>query len=56
MYERLVAARNRRWAVEIERLLKSGRRVLIVVGVGHLVGPDSVPALLRRRGVAVEGP
>lgn len=56
MYERLVAARNRRWVAEIERLLKSGRRVLIVVGVGHLVGPDSVPALLRRRGVAVEGP
>jgi uncharacterized protein YbaP (TraB family) len=56
MYERLVAARNRRWVVEIERLLKTRRRVLIVVGVGHLVGPDSVPALLRRRGVAVEGP
>ena len=56
MYERLVAARNRRWVVEIERLLKARRRVLIVVGVGHLVGPDSVPALLRRRGVAVEGP
>jgi uncharacterized protein YbaP (TraB family) len=56
MYERLVAARNRRWVGEIERLLKGGRRVLIVVGVGHLVGPDSVPALLRRQGVAVEGP
>jgi len=56
MYERLVVARNHRWVAEIERLLKSRRRVLIVVGVGHLVGPDSVPALLRRRGVAVEGP
>jgi uncharacterized protein YbaP (TraB family) len=56
MYERLVAARNRRWTVEIERLVKQKRRILIVVGVGHLVGPDSVPALLRRRGVAVEGP
>lgn len=56
MYERLVAARNRRWAEEIERLVKQKRRILIVVGVGHLVGPDSVPALLRRRGVAVEGP
>jgi uncharacterized protein YbaP (TraB family) len=37
-------------------LLKSSERAFIVVGVGHLVGPDSVPALLRRRGVAVEGP
>lgn len=56
MYERLVAARNRRWTAEIERLAKQRRRILIVVGVGHLVGPDSVPALLRRRGVPVEGP
>lgn len=56
LYERLVAARNRRWADEIERLLKAPERALIVVGVGHLVGPDSVPALLRRRGIAVEGP
>jgi uncharacterized protein YbaP (TraB family) len=56
MYERLVAARNRRWTEEIARLVKQKRRILIVVGVGHLVGPDSVPALLRRRGVAVEGP
>ena len=29
---------------------------VMVVGVGHLVGPDSVPALLRARGVVVEGP
>jgi uncharacterized protein YbaP (TraB family) len=56
MYERLVATRNRRWTEEIERLVREKRRILIVVGVGHLVGPDSVPALLRRRGVAVEGP
>jgi uncharacterized protein YbaP (TraB family) len=56
MYERLVAARNRRWTAEIERLAKQRRRIVIVVGVGHLVGPDSVPAMLRRRGVAVEGP
>ena len=56
IYRRLVAARNRRWAAEIERLLKGGERAFIVVGVGHLVGPDSVPALLRRHGFVVEGP
>ena len=56
LYRRLVAARNRSWTDEIERLLKSGERAFIVVGVGHLVGADGVPALLRKRGIMVEGP
>jgi uncharacterized protein YbaP (TraB family) len=56
VYERLVAARNRQWAARIERLLARRERAFIVVGVGHLVGPEGVPALLRRRGIAVEGP
>ena len=55
-YGRLVVARNRRWVAEIEALLKRPGRTFAVVGVGHLVGPDSVPALLRRDGVAVDGP
>ena len=55
-YVRLVVARNRRWVGEIEDLLKRPGRTFAVVGVGHLVGPDSVPALLRRDGVVVDGP
>jgi uncharacterized protein YbaP (TraB family) len=56
LYERLLAGRNRRWTEQIlERLAGSGTTV-IVVGAGHLTGPDGVPALLRARGVAVEGP
>lgn len=56
LYDRLIVQRNRRWAVTIrERLAGSGETV-IVVGAGHLVGPDSVPALLRAEGIAVEGP
>lgn len=53
LYETMVVARNRRWADEIERLLKTADHVFIVVGVGHLVGPDSVPVMLRRKGVTV---
>lgn len=56
IYRRLVLDRNRRWVKVIESLLKQRRRVVMVVGVGHLVGPDSVPNLLRRDGLKVEGP
>jgi uncharacterized protein YbaP (TraB family) len=56
VYQRLVVDRNRRWVDQIQQLLRGDQRIFIVVGVGHLVGPDSVPALLRARGVRVEGP
>ena len=55
-YARLVVDRNRRWVKRIEALARSPGRTFAVVGVGHLVGPDSVPALLRRDGLAVDGP
>lgn len=56
VYQRMVVERNRRWTARIEDLLKRKERAFIVVGVGHLLGPDSVPAMLRRRGIRVEGP
>jgi len=55
-YRRLIADRNHAWAPLIrERLAGSGRTVMIV-GVGHLVGRDGLPALLRAQGLVVEGP
>ena len=56
VYKTLVVDRNRRWVDAIEKRLKQPGGAVMVVGVGHLVGPDSVPALLRARGVVVEGP
>lgn len=56
LYNRLLADRNRRWAQEIERRLAGSGRTVIVVGAAHLTGPDGVPALLRARGIEVEGP
>lgn len=56
LYRALIQRRNAAWTRAIaERLAGSGETV-IVVGAGHLVGPDSVPALLRARGIKVEGP
>jgi uncharacterized protein YbaP (TraB family) len=56
LFKVLVLDRNRRWAREIERMLSGRQTTLVVVGVGHLVGAGSVPALLRSRGYDVEGP
>jgi uncharacterized protein YbaP (TraB family) len=60
VYKRLLVDRNKRFAQRIETLLRGGgeaqARILIVVGVGHLVGPDGVPALLRKDGFHVQGP
>jgi uncharacterized protein YbaP (TraB family) len=55
-YRSLVVARNRRWVDQIVTRLAGTGEAVMVVGVGHLAGPDSVPALLRARGFSVEGP
>lgn len=56
LYDQLIVRRNRRWAETIAERMKGSGETVIVVGVGHLVGSDSVPALLRARGFIVEGP
>jgi uncharacterized protein YbaP (TraB family) len=56
LYDRLIVQRNRRWVETITQRMQGSGKTVIVVGVGHLVGPDSVPALLRARGFTVEGP
>jgi uncharacterized protein len=55
-YRTVVTQRNRRWVDVIMNRLDRGGAAVMVVGVGHLVGSEGVPALLRARGVKVEGP
>ena len=50
LYKRLLADRNRDWIPHLEALMDSGKRTLVIVGVGHLVGEDSVINLLKSRG------
>lgn len=49
----LVTARNARWAGAIVRRMGRPGRVFVAVGAGHLVGSDSVVAMLRARGLRV---
>lgn len=56
VYRAMVIDRNRRWVDAIEARLKAPGEALMVVGVGHLIGPDGLPTLLRAKGLSVEGP
>jgi uncharacterized protein YbaP (TraB family) len=56
LYERLLGQRNRRWARILGARLRSPGRIVVVVGVGHMIGPVGLPALLRAQGFQVEGP
>jgi len=52
LFERLITSRNRRWALILGREARRGLG-LVVVGMGHMIGPDGLPELLRRQGFAV---
>ncbi len=48
--------RNKAWVTQIAALLAQDKVFFITVGAGHLAGPRGVPALLRAKGLRVEGP
>jgi len=56
LFRRLVTDRNARWTLTLDERLKGHGRTVVVVGMGHLIGPDGVPARLRALGYEVEGP
>ena len=52
--DRLLIKRNMEWVSHIEVFTKETRNVLVIVGAGHLVGPDSVVDLLKKKGYTVK--
>lgn len=54
--QRLLRDRHERWLPQIEKMMKDGKTYVVVVGAAHVVGPDSVVAMLRAKGIRVEGP
>ena len=51
---RLLTQRNKDWLGKIEKMLKEPKNTMVVVGAGHLVGPDSVVQLLKQKGYSVK--
>jgi uncharacterized protein YbaP (TraB family) len=52
--EVLIKRRNANWAAWVRQRLASPGAVMVAVGAGHLAGPDSLIALLRRGGYQVK--
>jgi len=53
LYDVLITKRNQDWAEKLDAEMKGEGVDFVAVGAGHLVGPDSVPALLRAKGYTV---
>jgi uncharacterized protein YbaP (TraB family) len=56
IYQRLVVDRNAAWTKVLDARMKESGRTVVIVGVGHLIGPGGAPARLRALGYSVEGP
>jgi hypothetical protein len=54
LYRTLIVDRNKRWIRDIERNISGSVPTMIIVGVAHLAGSDSVVDLLRKRGYKVD--
>jgi uncharacterized protein len=54
LYKRIIVDRNRSWIFPLEGMIRSRKRTLIVVGVGHLVGKEGIISLLKSKGYKIE--
>ncbi len=54
LYQKMLVDRNNSWLPRIEDMARAKGTTLVVVGAGHLVGPDGVVARLRAAGFDVQ--
>lgn len=54
LYDAILTKRNASWVVKIEEMLKGSGTIFVAVGAGHLIGPDSVIAMLDAKGIKAE--
>jgi uncharacterized protein YbaP (TraB family) len=54
LYQRMLVERNAAWVAPVEECVKQKTSCFVVVGAAHLVGPDSLVVMLRKKGYTVE--
>ncbi len=54
IYSALIVRRNKAWIPKIEAMLATEPKELILVGVAHLAGKDSVLEALKKKGCTIE--
>jgi uncharacterized protein YbaP (TraB family) len=54
MYDALFTQRNEKWSQVLDTFLQGDSNALVVVGIGHLLGPDSLNAKLIEQGYEVK--
>ncbi len=52
--DRLLTRRNEDWLPQIEKWLKTPKITMVIVGAGHLVGPEGLVELLKQKGYEVK--
>jgi uncharacterized protein YbaP (TraB family) len=52
--DRMITRRNHNWLPKIDAFMKNDQTYFVVVGAGHMGGPDGLLTLLRQRGYKIE--
>ena len=52
--ERLLSGRNKEWLPKIENMLGKSQNTMVIVGAGHLIGPEGIVELLKKKGYQVK--
>ncbi len=53
IYQQLIVERNNNWIPELKALLADSDTEMVLVGIGHLAGPDSLLKLLAAQGYRI---
>ena len=53
-YSSLIVERNNNWVPQIEACMAKPQPCFVVVGAAHLIGPDGLLALLKKKGYKIE--
>ena len=54
VYAALITNRNANWVAPVEQMIRDGGSHFVVVGAAHLIGKDSLIAMLRAKGYQID--